>query len=100
VSEEVNFSKEVFQLKRSDDIYPITIVRGMHHSVADNQSEFAFEMGQIASNSQFHLQLNSFKSQVEKILKEKAQELPEPPRDCRRLNILREYDNEKTNLHS
>jgi len=24
----------------------------------------------------------------------------EPPRDCRRLNILREYDNEKTNLHS
>jgi cellulose synthase/poly-beta-1,6-N-acetylglucosamine synthase-like glycosyltransferase len=26
--------------------------------------------------------------------------LYEPPRDCRRLNILREYDNEKTNLHS
>ena len=26
--------------------------------------------------------------------------LTEPPRDCRRLNILREYDNEKTNLHS
>ena len=26
--------------------------------------------------------------------------LGEPPRDCRRLNILREYDNEKTNLHS
>ena len=24
----------------------------------------------------------------------------EPPRDCRRLNILREYDNEQTNLHS
>ena len=24
----------------------------------------------------------------------------EPPRDYRRLNILREYDNEKTNLHS
>ena len=24
----------------------------------------------------------------------------EPLRDCRRLNILREYDNEKTNLHS
>jgi hypothetical protein len=23
-----------------------------------------------------------------------------PPRDCRRLNILREYDNEKTNLYS
>jgi len=27
-------------------------------------------------------------------------QLGEPPRDCRRLNILREYDNEKTNLHS
>ncbi|MGP9637490.1 hypothetical protein ACT3TU_10395, partial [Psychrobacter sp. AOP3-A1-26] len=26
--------------------------------------------------------------------------LLEPPRYCRRLNILREYDNEKTNLHS
>lgn len=77
VSEQVNFSKEVFQLKRSDDIYPITIVRGLHHSVADNQSEFASEMGQIASNSQFHLQLNSFKIQVEKMLKEKTQELPE-----------------------
>ena len=24
----------------------------------------------------------------------------EPPRDCRRPNFLREYDNEKTNLHS
>ena len=24
----------------------------------------------------------------------------EPPRDCRRLNILREYDNENTKLHS
>ena len=24
----------------------------------------------------------------------------EPPRDCRRPNILREYDNEKTNLYS
>ena len=23
----------------------------------------------------------------------------EPPRDCRRPKILREYDNEKTNLH-
>ena len=26
--------------------------------------------------------------------------LGEPPRDCRRPNILRKYDNEKTNLHS
>ena len=26
--------------------------------------------------------------------------LSEPPRDCRRLNILREYDNENTKLHS
>ncbi len=24
----------------------------------------------------------------------------EPPRDCRRLNFLREYDNENTKLHS
>jgi len=31
-------------------------------------------------------------------LMEKAKS--EPPRDCRRLNILREYDNEKTSLHS
>ncbi len=27
-------------------------------------------------------------------------ETSEPPRDCRRLNILREYDNENTKLHS
>ena len=26
--------------------------------------------------------------------------LTEPPRDCRRLNILREYDDENTKLHS
>jgi len=29
-----------------------------------------------------------------------GQQQSEPPRYCRRLNILREYDNEKTNLHS
>ena len=33
---------------------------------------------------------------LENIVKDKN----EPPRDCWRLNILREYDNEKTNLHS
>ena len=27
-------------------------------------------------------------------------ETDEPPRDCRRPNILREYDNENTKLHS
>jgi len=77
VSEQVEFSKEVFQLKRSDDVYPITIVRERHHSVADDQNEFASAIGQIASNSQFHLQLNSFKRQVEEKLEERLKELPE-----------------------
>ncbi|MEW6989641.1 hypothetical protein AADZ91_03035 [Colwelliaceae bacterium 6441] len=76
VSEQVDFSKEVFQLKRSDDVYPITIVRDRNHSVADDQSEFASAVGQIVSNSQFHLQLNSFKRQVEEKLKEKPQDVP------------------------
>jgi len=34
------------------------------------------------------------------ICAEKGKARIEPPRYCRRLNILREYDNEKTNLHS
>jgi len=76
VSEEVELSKEVFQLKRSDDVYPITIVRDRNHSVADDQNEFAMAIGQIASNSQFHLQLNSFKRQVKEKLKEKPQDVP------------------------
>jgi hypothetical protein len=76
VSEEVGISRVVFKLKRSDDVYPITIVRDRNHSVADNQSEFASSIGQIASNSQFHLQLRSFKRQVEEKLKEKPQDVP------------------------
>ena len=32
--------------------------------------------------------------------KELERVFTEPPRDCRRLNILREYDNENTKLHS
>lgn len=76
VSEEVGISREVFKLKPSDDVYPVTIVRDRNHSVADNQSEFASSIGQIASNSQFHLQLRSFKRQVEEKLKEKPQDVP------------------------
>lgn len=76
VSEQVEFSKEVFKLKRSDDVYPITIVRERNHSIADDQSEFASAIGQIVANSQFHLQLNSFKRQVEEKLKEKPQDVP------------------------
>lgn len=76
VSEQVECSKEVFKIKRSDDVYPITIVRDRNHSVADDQSEFASSIGQVVSNSQFHLQLNSFKREVEEKLKEKPQDVP------------------------
>jgi len=76
VSTDVEYSKEVFKLKRSDDVYPITLVRERSHSVADNQSEFASAVGQIVSNSQFHLQLNSFKRQVEEKLKEIPKDVP------------------------
>ncbi len=37
---------------------------------------------------------------LENNIKNGANKASEPPRDCRRLNILREYDNETTNLHS
>ena len=77
VSEQVNLSEEVFQLKYSDDVYPITIARDRNHSVADNQIEFISSVGQIVSNSQFHLQLNSFKRKVKEKLLEKRQDLPE-----------------------
>lgn len=73
-SEQVDLTKEIFQLKYSDDIYPVTIVRDRNHSVADNQSEFVSAIGQIVSNSQFHLQLNSFKRQVKEKLIEKLPE--------------------------
>lgn len=76
LSEQVECSKEVFKIKRSDDVYPITIARGRNHTVADDQSEFASAIGQIVSNSQFHLQLNAFKRQVEEKLNEKQQDVP------------------------
>ncbi|WP_394171343.1 hypothetical protein [Saccharospirillum alexandrii] len=76
VSEQVEISKEVFKLKRSDDIYPIKVVRDRNHSIADDQKEFASAIGEIASNSQFHLQLNSFKKEVEEKLQEKPRNVP------------------------
>lgn len=76
VSKQVDVRREVFKLKRSDDIYPVTVVRERNHSVASNQDEFAASIGGIASNSQFHLQLKSFKRQVEDKLKEKSQGVP------------------------
>jgi hypothetical protein len=71
VSEQVKCSKEVFKLKHSQTIYPITVVEDKNYSVADDQSEFASVIGKIVSNSQFHLQLHSFKSLVEEKLKDK-----------------------------
>lgn len=73
---QVNISKELFKLKRSDDVYPVTIVRERSHFVADNQDEFANSIGQVVSNAQFHLQLNSFKKQVNEKLNEKPQGVP------------------------
>jgi len=76
VNVETEISKEVFKLKRSDDVYPITVVRERSHSVANDQSDFASSIGQIASNSQFHLQLKAFKKQVEAKLVENQQRIP------------------------
>jgi hypothetical protein len=76
VNKQTELSNEVFKLKHSDDVYPVTIVRERNHSVADNQSEFASAIGQIVSGSQFHLQLNSFKRMVEVSLKEKPLDVP------------------------
>jgi len=66
----------MFKLKRSDDVYPITIAKERNHIVSDEQSEFANAVGQIVSNSQFHLQLNSFKRQVEEKVKEQPPRVP------------------------
>lgn len=66
----VSVEKAMFKLKRSDDVYPITIAKERNHLVSDEQSEFANAVGEIVSNSQFHLQLNSFKRQVEEKLNE------------------------------
>ena len=66
----------MFKLKRSDDVYPITIAKERNHIVSDEQSEFANAVGQIVSNSQFHLQLNSFKRQVEEKVKEQPPLVP------------------------
>ena len=67
-SRQVTYSQEIFQLKRSDNIYPITIVRERHRSVADNLDEFVSEIQQIASNAQLHLQLKSFKRTVQELV--------------------------------
>jgi hypothetical protein len=75
-SKSVAVEKTLFKLKRSDDVYPITIAKDRNHLVSDEQSEFANAVGQVVSNSQFHLQLNSFKRQVEEKLAEQPPLVP------------------------
>jgi hypothetical protein len=75
-SSQVKISKDLFKLKRADDVYPVTIVRERSHFVADNQNEFATLIGQVVSNAQFHLQLRSFKRQVDEKLSENTQGIP------------------------
>jgi hypothetical protein len=75
-SKSVTVEKEIFKLKRSDDVYPITVAKERNHLVSDEQSEFANAVGQIVSNSQFHLHLNSFKRQVEGKLNEQQLLVP------------------------
>lgn len=60
---------ELFKLKRSQEVYPITIAMDQNRVVADDQDEFANAVGQLVSNSQFHLHLNSFKRKVDDELK-------------------------------
>lgn len=72
----VDVDRAIFKLKRSDDIYPITIAKDKNHFVSDDQGEFASAVGQVVSNSVFHLQLNAFKRQIEEKLK--GQLLPVP----------------------
>ena len=50
-----------------------------------NQVPLSFEYQKVAAVSQDDLPTNK--------------EHTEPPRDCRRLNILREYNDENTTLH-
>jgi hypothetical protein len=75
-STEVDVEKAIFKLKRSDNVYPITIEREKHRLVSDEQSEFADAVGQIASDPQLHLQLNSFKSNVTNKLEEQKLLVP------------------------
>ncbi|MDP2562835.1 hypothetical protein [Psychrobium sp. 1_MG-2023] len=63
-SDNIDFSSEIFKIKRSDEVYPVTIVRGLNHSVADNKDELSLAIGEIVSNAQFHLQLKSFLNKV------------------------------------
>ena len=68
--------KSLFKLKRSDEVYPVTLAMEKNHIVSDNQKEFAASVGEAVSNSQLHLALKSFKREVEKKLEEKTKTSP------------------------
>jgi hypothetical protein len=74
-NEETKYSKGMFKIKLSDDVYPVTLVREKNRYVADNKSEFEAALGEIVSNSQFHLKLNSFRKKVEEILAQKTEDI-------------------------
>ena len=76
VSKEVDYSQELFKIRRSDEVYPITLVRDREHMVADDQTEFSSSIGQIVSKAQFHFKLKSFKKKVEQKQVLKIKDLP------------------------
>jgi hypothetical protein len=61
-------NRELFKLKRSDDIYPVTVAIEKHSVIADTQQEFRNAVGQAISNSQLHLKLKAFKREVDEIV--------------------------------
>ena len=84
----------------------LTLFTSHIYAIQLKNSEYGFELGGnkyfqeseeglVISNDGNIKKLNITPGMMPEIYK-----LSEPPRDCRRLNILREYDNENTKLHS
>lgn len=69
---ETEIEQKLFKIKRSKDIYPVTIETDNNRYVSENQYEFAESIGQSVSDSQIHLLLKSFSRKV----KEKMEKLP------------------------
>ncbi len=85
----------------------ITGIAGNSDITTDNREEYAgalengFDANRVNEELGAQTQITQeFGKEAPKAVAEFSQSRIEPPRDCRRPNILREYDNENTTLYS
>lgn len=74
INNETEIDQEIFKIKRSKEIYPITIATDNNRFVSDNQAEFVEAIGEVVADSQVHLLFKSFLRRIEEKQKDKPEQ--------------------------